>query len=189
MSFFILKEKFYTRYIYGICFCFLGVLVTVLNESKIKVNNVIEVTNTERNIGLICCCFDLFFVSSVRVANKIMVNKKVPISTQMYYVALSTMIYSSIYTLIFRGLCLKVGFLLMCLLHGIFFYLSNVTMNISLQHCPLSKIILIQYLNVVYIFLLSFIILNEKIFFSDILGASFIIGFMFYNSYYPLPVK
>ena len=77
----------------------------------------------------------------------------------------------------------------MCLLHGIFFYLSNVTMNISLQYCPLSKIILIQYLNVVYIFLLSFIILNEKIFFSDILGATFIIGFMLYNSYYPLPIK
>ena len=189
MSFFILKEKFYPRYIYGIFFCFLGVLITVLNEAKAKVNNKSEVTNTGRSIGLFCCCIDLFFISSVRVANKVMVNKKVPISTQMFYVSICTMIYSSIYTLIFGGLCFKVGFLLMCLLHGIFFYLSNVTMNISLQYCPLSKIILIQYLNIVYIFLLSFIFLREKIFFTDLLGALFIIGFMSYNSYYPLPTK
>ena len=189
MSFFILKEKFYIRYVYGIFFCFLGVLITVLNESKAKVNNKSEVTNTGKSIGLICCCIDLFFISSVRVANKVMVNKKVPISTQMFYVSICTMIYSSIYSLIFGGLCFKLGFLLMCLLHGIFFYLSNVTMNTSLQYCPLSKIILIQYLNIVYIFLLSFIFLNEKIFFSDLLGACFIVGFMTYNSYYPLPTK
>ena len=149
MSFFILKEKFYIRYVYGIFFCFLGVLITVLNESKAKVNNKSEVTNTGKIIGLICCCIDLFFISSVRVANKVMVNKKVPISTQMFYVSICTMIYSSIYSLIFGGLCFKLGFLLMCLLHGIFFYLSNVTMNTSLQYCPLSKIILIQYLNIV----------------------------------------
>ena len=189
MSFFILKEKFYMRYIYGIFFCFLGVLITVLNESKAKVNNKSEVTNAERSVGLFFCCIDLFFISSVRVANKVMVNKKVPISTQMFYVSLCTMLYSSIYTLLFGGLCFKVGFLLMCLLHGIFFYLSNVTMNTSLQYCPLSKIILIQYLNIVYIFILSFIFLNEKIFFSDLLGACFIVGFMAYNSYYPLPTK
>ena len=151
ISFLILKEKFHMRYIYGIIICFIGVLITILNESKIKVNNTIEVTATGRNIGLFFCCIDLFFISSVRVANKVMVNKKVPITTQMCYVSLCTMTYSSIYTLIFRGLCLKIGFLLMCLFHGVLNYLGNLTMNISLQLCPLSKVILIQYLNVVYI--------------------------------------
>ena len=189
MSFFILKEKFYMRYIYGIIFCFTGVLITILNEAKIKDNNNIEITTAGRNIGLFFCCIDLFFISSVRVANKVMVNKKVPITTQMCYVSLCTMTYSSIYTLIFGGLCLKIGFLLMCLFHGVLNYLGNLTMNKSLQYCPLSKIILIQYLNVVYIFILSFIFLSEKIFFSDLLGAAFIVFFMMYNSYYPLPVK
>ena len=112
MSFLVLKEKFYMRYIYGIIICFFGVLITVLNESKIKVNNTIEVTTAGRNIGLFFCFIDLFFISSVRVANKIMVNKKVPITTQMCYVSLCTMTYSSIYTLIFGGLCFKFGFLL-----------------------------------------------------------------------------
>ena len=192
MSFLILKEKFYIRYIYGIICCFIGVLIIVLNETKIKLNNIVKITNTGRSIGLFFSTIDLFFISSARVANKIMVNNKVPISTQMYYVSICTMIYSSIYTLIFRGVCLKSGFLLlilMYLLHGIFFYLSNVALNSALKYCPLSKIILIQYLNIVYIFILSFIFLHGKIFFTDLLGACFIIGFMLYNSYYPLPSK
>ena len=70
-----------------------------------------------------------------------------------------------------------------------FFFILGILLKIMLQLCPLRKIISVQYLNVVYIFLLSFIFLNEKIFFSDILGASLIVGFMLYNSYYPLPVK
>ena len=150
MSFLILKEKFYIMYIYGIICCFIGVLIIVLNETKIKLNNMVKITNTGRSIGLFFSTIDLFFISSARVANKIMVNNKVHISTQMYCVSICTMIYSSIYTHIFRGVCLKSGFLLMCLLHGIFFYLSNVALNSALKYCPLSKIILIQYLNIVY---------------------------------------
>ena len=189
LSYFILKEKFYLRYAYGIIICFLGALIMILNESKVKVNDIKVFSNSERSIGLFFSFVDLFFISSVKVSNKIMVNKKVPVGTQMFYVSISTMLYSSIYTLIFGGICLKTGFLLMCLIHGIFFYLSNTTQNFALQLCPLSKIILVQYLNVVFIFLLSFLFLDEKIFFSDILGFILIVGFMFYNSYYPLPVK
>ena len=189
MSYFVLKEKFYLRYLLGILICFFGALIMILNEAKVKVNNMKTFSEAERSIGLFFAFIDLFFISSVKVSNKVMVNKKVPIGTQMFYVSISTMIYSSIYTIFFGGLCFKIGYLLMCLVHGIFFYLGNITQNYALQLCPLSKIILIQYLNVVYIFLLSFIFLGEKIFFSDIMGASFIIGFMLYNSYYPLPVK
>ena len=92
--------------------CFIGVLIIVLNETKIKLNNMVKIINTGRSIGLFFSTIDLFFISSARVANKIMVNNKVPISTQMYYASICTMIYSSIYTLIFRGVCLKSGFLL-----------------------------------------------------------------------------
>ena len=189
LSYIVLKEKFYLRYILGIIICFFGALIMILNESKVKVNDMKVFSNSERSIGLMFSFFDLFFISSVKVANKIMVNKRVPVSTQMFYVSISTMTYSSIYTIFFGGLCFKVGYLFMCLVHGIFFYLGNITQNYALQLCPLSKIILVQYLNVVFIFILSFFILDEKIFFSDILGASFIIGFMIYNSYYPLPIK
>ena len=139
LSYFVLKEKFYIRYIIGIIICFFGALIMVLNESKVKVNDMKVFTNAERSFGLFFSFIDLFFISSVKVANKIMVNKKVPVGTQMYYVSLSTMLYSSIYTIFFGGLCFKPGYLLMCLVHGIFFYLSNIIQNFALQLCPLTK--------------------------------------------------
>ena len=36
-----------------------------------------------------------------------------------------------------------------------------------------------------FVFILGFIILHEKIFLTDILGAGLIIGFQLYNFYYP----
>ena len=70
-----------------------------------------------------------------------------------------------------------------------FFYLGNILYNKALQFAPLSKLVLIQYLNVVFVFILAFIFLHETIYFTDILGAGIMISYMAYNSYYPLPPK
>ena len=43
----------------------------------------------------------------------------------------------------------------------------------------------ITYMNTVFIFILGFVLLHEKIFMTDILGAGLIIGFQLYNFYYP----
>jgi drug/metabolite transporter (DMT)-like permease len=43
----------------------------------------------------------------------------------------------------------------------------------------------VTYLNVVLIFFLGSFLFDEKIFFSDIIGASLIIGFIIYNGMYP----
>ena len=49
----------------------------ILNESKVKVNDMKVFSSSERSLGLFFCFIDLFFISSVKVSNKIMVNKKV----------------------------------------------------------------------------------------------------------------
>ena len=43
----------------------------------------------------------------------------------------------------------------------------------------------VTYLNVVIIFFLGSFLFNEKIYFSDLIGASMIIGFIVYNGMYP----
>ena len=192
LSHFVLHEKFYFRYIIGIIMCFSGSSIIVLNEKKVNkenVNSLNSVSYTDTFIGLIFAFIDIIFISSVKVSNKILVNAKVNISTQMFYVALSTLTYSSIYSIFFGGVVLKPGYLGMCLVHGIFFYCGNVIYNKALQLAPLSKLILIQYTNVIFIFVLAFLFLHEKIFFTDILGASIMMSYMFYNSYYTLPSK
>ena len=107
----------------------------------------------------------------------------------MFYVAISTMTYSSIYSLIFGGVVLDPGLLFMCAIHGIFFYLGNVTNNKALQKAPLSKLIIINYLQIIFVFMLAFIFLGEKIFFSDIIGTAIILTYMIFNTLNPLPVK
>ena len=53
LSYFILKERFYLRYAYGIIICFLGALIMILNESKVKVND-IKVFSNYRIIFQFC---------------------------------------------------------------------------------------------------------------------------------------
>ena len=49
--------------------------------------------------------------------------------------------------------------------HGLTFYGFNLFFNEALKRASLAKLIIIQYLNVVFIFILAFLFLNEKIFF------------------------
>jgi drug/metabolite transporter (DMT)-like permease len=194
LSYFILHEKLYFRYVIGIIMCFSGSGIIVLNEKRNNSQNTNykeghEITFSDTLIGLFFAFIDIIFISSVSISNKVLVNAKVPVVTQMFYVCISTFTYSSIYTIFFGGVVLKKGYLFMCLIHGIFFYLGNILYNKALQFAPLSKLVLIQYLNVVFVFILAFIFLHEKIYFTDILGAGIMISYMAYNSYYPLPPK
>ena len=65
--------------------------------------------------------------------------------------------------------------------HCLTFYGFKLFFNEALKRAPLAKLIIIQYLNVVFIFILAFLFLNEKIFFSDILGAAIMMSYMIYN--------
>ena len=125
----------------------------------------------------------------VVTANKILVNNLVPIGTQMLYVGIATMIYSSIFTAIFRDVCLKPGFLILCLFHGFFFYLGNFFANEAYKRIQISKVIIFSYLQIVFVIILSLIFLREPLFITDILGFVMIMGYLIYNTLNPLPKK
>ena len=107
----------------------------------------------------------------------------------MLYVGISTFFYSLIFTAIFRDVCLKIGFLILCLFHGFFFYLGNFFANEAYKRIQISKVIIFNYLQIVFVIILSLIFLKEPIFFTDILGFSLIIGYLIYNTLNPLPKK
>ena len=190
LSYFILKEKLYIRYAYGTLICIIGSIFIILNESKSKE------TSGEKNknfkdilIGTSLGILNIFFVAFVVTANKILVNNLVPIGTQMLYVGIATMIYSSIFTAIFRDVCLKPGFLILCLFHGFFFYLGNFFANEAYKRIQISKVIIFSYLQIVFVIILSLIFLREPIFITDILGFVMIMGYLIYNTLNPLPKK
>jgi len=190
LSYFILKEKLYWRYAVGTVICIIGSIFIISNEKKSKE------TSGEKNkdlndilIGTSLGVINIFCVAFVVTANKILVNNKVPIGTQMLYVGISTFCYSVLFTLIFRDVCLKPGFLILCLFHGLFFYLGNFFANEAYKRVQISKVIIFNYLQIVFVIVLSLIFLKEPIFFTDILGFSLIVGYLIYNTLNPLPTR
>ncbi len=189
LSYFILNEKFYIRYFYGCIFCLIGSFIIILNEKNSK-----NIKNEKSNlndilIGVFFCFINVISTSLISVTNKKLADNKIPISTQGFYVGLTTCFYSSIFTFFYGNICLKIGYLIMCMIHGFFFYGFLVLFNAALKLCQLSKLALTSYLQIVYVFILGFFFLKEEIFFTDIIGTFFIVSFMIYNTMNPLPVK
>ena len=56
----------------------------------------------------------------------------------------------------------------------------------ALNIMPVNKFSPMNYLKVVFIFIFGFIILGEKVFFTDIVGSALIVGFQVYNVCYPV---
>ena len=99
------------------------------------------------------------------------------------------LIYFVLPLLIFRDVCLKPGFLILCLFHGFFFYLGNFFANEAYKRIQISKVIIFNYLQIVFVIILSLIFLKEPIFLTDFLGFGLILGYMLYNTLNPLPNK
>ena len=189
LSYFFLNEKFYIRYFYGCIICLIGSFIIILNEKNSK-----NIKNEKSNfndilIGVFFCFLNVIATSLISVANKKLADNKVPISTQGFYVGLTTCFYSSIFSFFYGNICLKIGYLIMCMIHGLFFYGFLVLFNSACKLCQLNKLALTSYLQIVYIFILGSFFLKEEIFFTDIIGSFFIVGFMIYNTMNPLPVK
>jgi len=190
LSYFILQEKLYIRYAYGTIICIIGSIFIISNESKSKT------TSGENNksfqdifLGTTLGIINIFCVAFVVTANKILVNNRVPIGTQMLYVGISTLFYSTIFMAIFRDVCLKTGFLILCLFHGLFFYLGNFFANEAYKRIEISKVIIFNYLQIVFVIILSLIFLKEPVFITDALGFGLIFGYLLYNTLHPLPKK
>jgi drug/metabolite transporter (DMT)-like permease len=190
LSHFFLKEKLYFRYAVGTIICITGSIFIISNEQKSK--EIASEKNKDFNdilIGTTLGVINIFCVASVMTANKVLVNNKIPIGTQMLYVGISTFFYSVIFTIIFRDVCLKLGFLILCLFHGFFFYLGNFFANEAYKRIEISRVIIFSYLQTIFVIILSLLFLKEPIFGTDILGFCLILGYLVYNTLNPLEKK
>ena len=111
------------RYAVGTVLYIVGSFFIISNEKNSK--GIDEKTKSLKEIiiGTSLGIFNIFCCGLVITVNKILV--KVPIGTQMLYVGIAISTYSFIITIFLRNVCLKPGYLVMCLFHGLFFYLGN----------------------------------------------------------------
>ena len=58
--------------------------------------------------------------------------------------------------------------------------------NAGLKYIDLAKSAPISYTRVIFVIILGYIILGEKIYLTDLFGTNLIIGYMIYNLYFPI---
>ena len=201
MSIFILKEKFYIRYIFGIITCLIGAYLIIINEKKGN-NDAISESSSDLLIneeekkyggfslgtifGLLFAFIDIFFVSTVELANKVLDINKVSIHTQIFYNSLNIMAYSLIYLFFSSQWYICSGYAFLIFFQSIIFYIGIYLFYSGLEYLDLEKCYPLAYSRIIFIFILGLFILGEKVYFSDILGSCLIIGYMIYNLYFPI---
>ena len=199
LSYFLLKEPLYIRYLFGGIMCVGGSMIIILNEhsapsddseedKKDNKNNSSDVGTYGVLLGLGLCIISVGFNAIINIASKILASHRVSLNNQMIYIGATNMMYSIIYIIIKRKMCLKPGYLIMCIIHGFFFYVYYVCYNRALQLAQVSKIIIINYLQIVFVFLMANIFLGEGIYFTDVLGTIIMMSYMVYNALNPIVI-
>ena len=136
----ILKEKFHFRYIIGTSICLSGAFIIILNERKVNSSSGSKTELLNKNdkpffstgtlIGITCAFVNVLFASFISIANKILARNKIPITSQLFYVGISTLFYSFIYIL-FKGCPYCFGYIIGSMGHSIGFYCGNVLFNMD----------------------------------------------------------
>ena len=192
LSHWFLKEPLYWRYLVGGIMCVGGSMIIILNEKKSKPSQPSkEESKNETNsfgifLGVILSSVSVFFYAIINISSKILASHRVSLNNQMIYIGSANVMYSFIYIIFKRKFCLKIGYLFMCILHGLFFYLYYICYNRALQLAQVNKIVVITYLQIVFVFILGNIFLGEKIYETDIIGTLLMLSYMIYNVLNPI---
>ena len=183
-----LGEKFYSRYIVGIILGIIGSSIIVLNEKKATsgTTETKDSGSSEIIIGVFCIFCSMTFGAIENISNKKLTNNKIPVSTQLFYVGVTHSIYSFLWMLFTVDFEYTVKYFIMSMLHAILFFTGNYFFNKGLQRIDLSKSSLIQYSKIVFVFILSVVLLGQKIFLTDIIGSVIIVSFMVYHIMNPI---
>ena len=179
LSVFLLKEKFYIRYIYGVFLCVVGSSIIIFNDRKPQAKS--QILNDNVFAGILLGIGNVSLVSLSCIAQKVLTKEGMEIDLQNFYFGLYNSVPAFIFSIIFGEFTFNIKYILYVSSNGLVFYLANYLNTLSFKYIAISKLQPISYLCIVFTFILSGIILGEPIFFSDLVGAAIIISFQYYN--------
>ena len=184
LSIIFLSEKFYIRYLLGILIGILGSSIIALNDKKPQSRSTIINDNMEK--GLIYAILLLSIAAMASIGQKMITRDGMHVQVQNFYLGVYNGLPGLIICMYERHFGIKsLKYIFYCFSNGLVFLAGHYLTTICFQYIDISKFLPVTYLVVVFTFILSVTVLKEPLFFSDILGASFIIGFQFYNLMYP----
>ena len=184
LSIIILDESFYVRYLIGIILCFIGSAIIVLNDTKPQSRK--DILNDNIFLGLFFELVNILLNAFGAIGQKILVKDKMDLDEQLYYLGLYNVVFAGVLSIIDMHFGFNWKYILFIGSNGLFFYLGNYLTSLALKYISVMKFQPITYLCLVFTYILSFLLLGEPIFFTDIIGTIFIVGFQAYNLYYPV---
>ena len=200
------KEKFYPRYIIGIIVCFIGTYMIVSNERKpthvneennknlsnlrslfqILLRNLEEKSNYGILVGAIAAISHLTISAFANFAQRELAKEKIGGDEQNFWLGVFNCIPSFIIMAIQKDFGLSnIKYPLYIMTNAPVFYFANYFTAEALKYITINKLIPINYLSIVFVFILGYIFLGERVYFTDILGSIIIVGFQIYNIYVP----
>ena len=184
LSIIFLSETFYFRYLFGILIGLLGSSIIALNDKKPQSKTTI--INDNMSQGLIYAALLLITMALASIGQKMITRDKMPVEVQNFYLGFYNGLPAFIMCIYEKHFCFNdIKYILYCISNGLVFLAGHYLTSICYKYIAISKYLPVTYLVVVFTFILSITILREPLFFTDILGACFIIGFQFYNLTYP----
>ena len=181
-----LKEKFHSVYAYGIAICFFGSTMIILNERKSEISS--EKNSSLNNIflGSFYLTINVTLFSLGLIGQKFLCAEKLSPEAQTFYFGFYTTIIAGTFCVFNKDFKLSnILYCLYSLFNGIIFYICNFLNSVSFQDIEISKLQPVSYLSTVLVIIASAVIFKENLYFTDVLGALMIIGFIIYNGMFP----
>ena len=181
-----LKEKFHTVYAYGIAICFIGSTMIILNERKSEDSSDKNSSLNSLFLGFFYVFFHVILYSLGLVGQKFLCEEKLSPEEQTFYYGFYSFIIGGIFCILkFDFKWSNILYCLYSLSNGFVFYICNFLNSVSFQNIEISKLQPASYLSTVFVIISSAVIYKENLYFTDIIGALMIIGFIIYNGMYP----
>ena len=181
-----LKEKFHSIYAYGIVICFIGSAMIILNERKSEVSTENDSSLYNIFLGSLYLFINVTLFSLGLVGQKFLCEENLTPEEQTFYFGFYTTLIAGAFCIINFDFKLRnILYCLYSLLNGIIFYICNFLNSVSFKNIEISKLQPVSYLSTILIIIASAVIFKENLYFTDILGALMIIGFIIYNGMNP----
>ena len=205
ISSFLLKEKFYPRYIVGIIVCFLGAFLIISNERKPthinkeenNTRNLLEYIfrilednseKSENNVfyGAIAAGTHLLITSFANFGQREIAKEGIQGDEQNIWMGVFNCV-PAFFVMLAQGKTRidNIKYILYVMTNAPIFYLANYYNAEALKYISINKLNPITYLTIVFVFILGYFLLGEKVYLTDLIGSVIIIGFQLYNIYVP----
>jgi drug/metabolite transporter (DMT)-like permease len=200
-SIFILKEKFYMRYLIGLTVCLIGALLIVTNDKKLSDegkdifvshddSDISEIVNKDSGRFMRGVCYGivhLITISLVVIGAKVISVENLNTNEQCFYIGLTNCLAGLVGSLFFPfNLGHNSAYIILTILNGAIFYLATMCLTKSLSGIALNKVTPLSYFTTLTVFTLGVFVFGEPCYFTDLIGSLMIVVFNAFNSMFPV---